>query len=596
MDLPPIGNNIDSGPPDLSPSESQQDKPKSVVPNTSLKNGPSEPLPRELSSSQRRVSIDERAVPEKPIHTWNNREPLIRFAPGLTRCPPKTQGMRCTWNFQKDISELSLRPAIRKKAREYTGLDTEQREAWLDERMAARTYAGNEFPALQGQQEVKANRDIRPFEILGHYAGEINTEKTLAALKKKHGISDVVEYLVDARLGYCISALEYGNVCSLINANQLHVDKLNPENPIAQSLNKTVVPANTALMPISHNGNVITFVISITEIPKGHSVWLDYGPDYWIDQFSRTADKGLRQVSDSTKPVTPDADSLLEASEEEIGMEWLPEDVDESDDSSDDFIEYDQPPPAKRKKYSGQGDLQPVAGRSYQPMFSPLTPEQSATAVNQAFQEETYQLNIQNKKVALCTGHDVPAGQVIGEIKGRACYITQLPSGKMVAFQDWYGRPILLGKSETVVMLGCLSHSSEASGSHPVYQGFILEGCHRFLTHSHVSTNCDVELHSVDHPDMEVESDDGTAPIYGKDALLKLVSTRKISTGSRLFLPSGIFPAFTADVIDDPEEIQAFRAACSLSMKSSLTEPIGYVPANSCIAYSLCLQGYRRAL
>ncbi len=45
---------------------------------------------------------------------------------------------------------------------------------------------------------------------------------------------------------------------------------------------------------------------------------------------------------------------------------------------------------------------------------------------------------------------------------------------------------------------------------------------------------------------------------------------------------------------------RAFRLrVCMQSVRCTLTIYIllqGYVPANSCIAYSLCLQGYRRAL
>ena len=220
------------------------------------------------------------------------------------------------------------------------------------------------------------------------------------------------------------------------------------------------------------------------------------------------------------------------------------------------------------------GNIAPVSGGSDQSLFSPLTPEQLATAVDQSFQEETYQLKIHNKQVALCNCHGISAGQAIGEIKGRSCYITQLPSGKLVAFQDWYGRPILMNRFDSVVMLGSLSHHSEDPGLSPVYQGFVLEGCHRFLVHSRETSNCDVELYSADNPDIEIESDDGSAPVYGKDALLRLVSNRAIAAGSKLILPSGIFPAFTAESIDDRDDVQALKKACLLSMKSSLADSI----------------------
>ena len=107
-------------------------------------------------------------------------------------------------------------------------------------------------------------------------------------MKKTHGVLAVAEYLIEARLGYCISALKHGNVCSLINANQLHVDKLDPTNSIVQSLDTTVVPANTALLPVSYHEKIITLVISIAAVKKGHSLWLDYGPGYWIERVSGT--------------------------------------------------------------------------------------------------------------------------------------------------------------------------------------------------------------------------------------------------------------------------------------------------------------------
>ena len=174
MDIPPIGNKPGS---DLSSSSPPEDQPQSVTAVVGLQCRSSESSPRELRCSQRQVSIGKNSTDSvKSDHTWSNQEPLLRFAPTLTKFPPKKQGLRCKWNFQKDISELDLRPAIRKEVLEYIKLDAEQGEAWLNERMQARTYDGDEFPALRGQLEVRANRDIKPFEILGHYAGEINTE------------------------------------------------------------------------------------------------------------------------------------------------------------------------------------------------------------------------------------------------------------------------------------------------------------------------------------------------------------------------------------------------------------------------------------
>ena len=576
MDIPPSGSKPHWN--KENPERPEQESSEiSVTPHlrASLRESSPDKRPVDSGLSERQISHPPATENPGSVRTWSNHEPLVRLSPDLDKSPPVPGGWRCSWKFQRDISELALRPSIRKEAIQYINLDTEQRVRWLDERMTAQTYRGTEFPGLCGQLEVRAGKDIKAFEILGHYAGEINAESSLTKLKEIHGSTAVSEYLVEARQGYSVSALKHGNVCSLINANQLHVDKLDPQNPVVKTLDTTVVPANTALMPVSYQGKIITFVISIAPIPKGQSLWLDYGADYWIDRFKH--DSSVTVEGQEDRHVSPDsltddlilADAAAEAYEAE--MDWQPETAGESD-SDEEFSPEERPSAAKKVKLAGSRPKRLAAQKSTQAGYLPLSPEQAATSVDQLFEEKSYQLKMRDNSPLLCNRHAVSAGQRLGTVKARACYVTQFPSGKMVAFQDWYGKPVLMDSSEPVVLLGALVHSPATPGEAAVYQGFILEGCHRFLSKSSTGYNCEIELFDPDNPEREIEPDEN--PAYGKEFALRLVSTQNLPAGTPLIRPAGLFPAFTPDIIDSEEEVVLLKKACTHAMQSQITEPL----------------------
>ena len=220
-------------------------------------------------------------------HQWNNAAPVFEAAAGLSlESLHISKEIKASFWFSDRSYGTIPRNDILKQIKEYLALGREKRKAYLEERMEDAVYHGSDFPALAGQSEVRSARDIEQFEVLGHYAGVVHNEQTMSVLQEQFGDITVSKYLAFTRHKLCISGFQKGNILSLINANHVYRSSLDPQHPdYSEEETSKNVNENVVLLPVSYEGQVYTFAVSVREIKQGQSLWLDYGEKYWQGQF-----------------------------------------------------------------------------------------------------------------------------------------------------------------------------------------------------------------------------------------------------------------------------------------------------------------------
>ncbi|MGI9273637.1 MAG: hypothetical protein ACR2PT_02090, partial [Endozoicomonas sp.] len=159
----------------------------------------------------------------------------------------------------------------------------------MESRMRKAVSRGEVFPLLHGANEVRAAKDIQPFELLGHYAGELHDDETLEALMDKYGQDKVSEYSMGVTLrvteysteDYVISGYPESNLSSLINASNTYATELQDKGiPVSFTSQKTV-PANVNAVSATKGEEIYVFMFSTERIPKGEVLWFDYGIEFW---------------------------------------------------------------------------------------------------------------------------------------------------------------------------------------------------------------------------------------------------------------------------------------------------------------------------
>ena len=114
---------------------------------------------------------------------------------------------------------------------------------------------------------VFAKRDIKPFEVIGPYAGMLHlTQKSLDESMKDQSREGVLSYLFGTRCPrHTIDGYRVGNVLSLVNTAQMPKD----EKPWAKN-NLTSVTF----------GKNLVFYVAFCDIKAGNELLIDYGDDY----------------------------------------------------------------------------------------------------------------------------------------------------------------------------------------------------------------------------------------------------------------------------------------------------------------------------
>ena len=258
--------------------------------------------PKEVQNRRTRAALQKKTEPEKervksePIkHTWTNKQALFQRGLGF---PKGSFGARLdvvSWD-KTSMTEADHR-ALKVQIRAYIKCDTDERAKWLEDRMTPRPSNGEYFAVLKGENEVIAARDLRQWELLGHYAGEAHTHNSIQKLYKKYGSNNIVNYVMQAGEDYLISAFDKSNVCSLINAGRVYATELrekgrvliDPQRPLPEvdsedeltMAEELVIPENVTPMFATRGNEIYVFIVSNRDIRQGEILWMDYGIGYW---------------------------------------------------------------------------------------------------------------------------------------------------------------------------------------------------------------------------------------------------------------------------------------------------------------------------
>jgi len=136
-------------------------------------------------------------------------------------------------------------------------------------------HDGSVIPALNGQNEAVAGKDIEAWEILGHYAGKRFHEETAEQGAQAIGAGLLVANAYSYAIGsdQFISGLREGNATTCINCFTTYLEEEDK---------KTLPEQNVLFVEYTNDeGIIIPFVIAIKPITQGDRLWLDYGQEYW---------------------------------------------------------------------------------------------------------------------------------------------------------------------------------------------------------------------------------------------------------------------------------------------------------------------------
>ncbi len=240
-----------------------------------------------------------------PKHRIDNRSPLWVADAVIKRETDGINTVAKTDFTQAGVPpDRKLRQQINEAIEHYKGLDNDQREHYLDERMCSKVHNGSIVPQLKGQKEVVARRPIKQWELLGHYAGIHYSEQSyregIKVLKSTR--SNIDRYSIEVAQNHLISGFRAGNITSLINA---YTDYQPDESRTTRNKRHQLVENVSFLRHSTGQGKHIVFVIAILPIKAGCQLWLDYGEEYW---------QGIRepiQVSDEVPPSPEVGDSTI---------------------------------------------------------------------------------------------------------------------------------------------------------------------------------------------------------------------------------------------------------------------------------------------
>ena len=255
----------------------------------------------ESTSSRKRKHSPERNVPTESVvfiksepasahifdakHRIDNQTPLWFSEPSIKQEVSESEvadhGLTFFSELPIEFRELppqvsyQVKSDIRQAIKHYKELDNQAREQYLNERMTKQKSNGMIIRALEGQDEVIATRDIKQYELLGHYAGMTRSQTSYDKGADAMGFSliNIDRYSFNASSKQLISGFRQGNITSLINS---HTNYGAVEN------DSSVPEQNVAfLRHLDKKNKWVVFILAIKDIDKDAQLWIDYGPNYW---------------------------------------------------------------------------------------------------------------------------------------------------------------------------------------------------------------------------------------------------------------------------------------------------------------------------
>ncbi len=201
-------------------------------------------------------------------HTWTNSAPAWKPSKAIKKILAENSTRHGSYTAWGDVPK-KRRVDLKKKIYHYIHLSKSERERWLNDFMTAQKSNGVPYPALKGQQEVIANTDIKPWTLIGHYAGILYTSESYE--KNGYPIDTTNLYAIDLADGNVLSGFKESNICSLINACYDYNPKL-----------KQKVKANVQYTyHRDKHGRQYVMIITLCKIKEGSALWVDYGKQYW---------------------------------------------------------------------------------------------------------------------------------------------------------------------------------------------------------------------------------------------------------------------------------------------------------------------------
>ena len=272
----------------------------------------------EKPESMSAVSTATVAREPRKQHSTDNRAPLFKYAPEMAIPSTSKTNWLMRWNDISPIKKQGNKKSkknLKKQIKSYIqSMADDEREAWLNTRMTARKSDGAIFPALKGQSEVIAGCDLKAFELLGHYAGEIHNGDTLPDLIDSAGLVNVSSYQMSLSNNCTLSAFGCGNVCSLINAPNT------TSAPKRKGQANLTVEANVAPIRVLYKGQECALMVTLKPVKCREILWYDYGPKYW-HQLQLIKRLESSQAGPDTQPeatgssLTPEAQAMITGSE-----------------------------------------------------------------------------------------------------------------------------------------------------------------------------------------------------------------------------------------------------------------------------------------
>ena len=319
------------------PNQSQHQEGQSAEPHLSTP-GLRSSTPSSAGLSDR--TLQARTPKKEPhYHQVDNQHPLFKPFRDIRREHQPLPELSVNWIQLSPSPEEARRNHIEAQIREYFSLSDTGRAQWLQSRMLESVSDGDVFPELKGANEVRANRTIEPFELLGHYAGELHDDKTQETLFAEYSQDKVAEYSVgvfvevpDGHLeNYVISGYPESNLCSLINAHYTYAPELEESGVITSFRNPKNVKVNVETVSATKGEKVYVLLYSTERINKGNILWMDYGQEYW----QRLNESRIVDDNDEDEPKAPS--SMTAGSAGHTDTPFFPSDSEESDMGTDTY-------------------------------------------------------------------------------------------------------------------------------------------------------------------------------------------------------------------------------------------------------------------
>ena len=271
---------------------------------------------QEVMPHQNEQIIKIKKEPEVSI-IWQNNAALFNPAKDLSPAVLNSGAFQYQWQSLPGKTAAARQYDFQEKIEKYSILDGSERKEWIENCVIPGLYSGQTFPKLVGQNELRAARDLKKYEVLGHYAGIAVDRNGLERLSGEYGWAAVDKYLLQVGENLFISAIEHGNAMSLINANRVYADVLAEECPGIVELGEGHEKANAGFLPVAGKCMFCIFIVTLDEIKMGASIWADYGIGYWkrLYGYENLCHESESESENALKEIESDPDYSSDTAE-----------------------------------------------------------------------------------------------------------------------------------------------------------------------------------------------------------------------------------------------------------------------------------------